>query len=621
MKNSRPFHILVTLVLVLCLSCSAKGNDPLKNTKKLVKEGHADLYHNGAFKVPNTSICLIEPGPSAMEFVKELAGLRARQAFTTSVKKASESVVIVSKGTDLTFKLAKAERKAGSDIADYIRSNTRPGAVQIMDKSMATGKDIMGASWWVAKEAALDVVRSGPSDNGIYRKGDELSESIDTHGTAGGKKLISDSQRNARDFYQSRKEGSAQSLSYAGKSFILGYALLPEKLSDNLAAAGENISDANLLSVIGKADDTREHLSNPSVELLGSTVRNYTDEVKESFNKAGKEWDQCYTTGIPLSTLKSLRWVLKGILWDATLEPLAKLTAGGIGYVAVNCVAFPVLVIEEEGKALARIAVDVSWNASKSVYQITAPTAVAGLAGLYGLLEYGTGPLVAGPMAAGGTVAGAGQVGASKVGGLVVKGAGRAAGTASHYIGVPLMAAGVAVTGSTVGVAVMGAGAVGSGSVLLAGETASAGSDLFGNLIAGTTAVTGTALSAAGGASYGVYQLSRAVAVPAGYEMGAGVVLSYETLAHLSAHTILAASDCAYMVLSLEGPRWVVYAVKDTLGMGDNLAPGTVLNLNEMKKEGEEIYNIPMSDAEMKNVVSDTAGSLPHAENISMEKQ
>ncbi len=611
MNKKHAIRLFSIFILCMILACSARTNDSLKNTKKLVKQGHSDLYHNGAFKVPNTSICLIEPGPSAWEFVKELSGLRAKESLFTALKKASESVVIVSKGTELTFKLAKAEREAGNDAADYIRSRTRPGTIQVMDSSMAKGKKIIGDSWVLAKNLASGVVDSSPDSSLLYRKGDALGSAIDAKGTEKGKKMIAGSKDAAGDFYQDRKEGARESFDHARKSFVYGYSYLPHRLGENLDAAGENLSDANIMGVIAKADDTRESLSDPTVRLMGSTVENYVGDVKDSFSRAGKEWDQCYTTGIPLATLKSLRWVLKGILWDATLEPLSKITVGGLGYLAVNCVAFPVIIIEEEGRALAQVAVDVTWNASKSVYQITAPSAVAGLAGLYGMLEYGTGPLVAGSMAAGGAITGAGQIGAAKVGGVVVKSAGLAAGTANHYIGVPLMAAGVAVTGGTVGAAVMGGGTVGAGSVLIAGETAAAGSQLFGNLIAGTTAVTGTAVSAAGGASYGVYQISKAVAVPAGYEMGAGVVLSYETLAHLSAHTILAAADCSYMVLSLEGPRWVLYAVKDTLGMGGDLVPGTVLNLNGMKNAGEEIYNIPMSDDEMKKVVSETSRNLP----------
>ena len=90
--------------------------------------------------------------------------------------------------------------------------------------------------------------------------------------------------------------------------------------------------------------------------------------------------------------------------------------------------------------------------------------------------------------------------------------------------------------------------------------------------------------------------------------------MSYGTLSHLGAHTILAASDFAYLVLSLEGPRWVVYAVKGNLGKGEDLPPGTMLNLREMQKAGEEIYALPVSDEDMKNVVNSVEHELPAVE-------
>ncbi len=67
-------------------------------------------------------------------------------------------------------------------------------------------------------------------------------------------------------------------------------------------------------------------------------------------------------------------------------------------------------------------------------------------------------------------------------------------------------------------------------------------------------------------------------------------------LAHLGAHTILAAADMSYLVLSLEGPRWVLYAVKGKLGKGEDFVPGTMLDLKSMQDAGEEIYNVSVSD-------------------------
>jgi hypothetical protein len=45
----------------------------------------------------------------------------------------------------------------------------------------------------------------------------------------------------------------------------------------------------------------------------------------------------------------------------------------------------------------------------------------------------------------------------------------------------------------------------------------------------------------------------------------------------------------SYLFLSLEGPRWVLYAVKGKLGKGEDLAPGAMLDLKSMQEAGEEI--------------------------------
>jgi hypothetical protein len=136
----------------------------------------------------------------------------------------------------------------------------------------------------------------------------------------------------------------------------------------------------------------------------------------------------------------------------------------------------------------------------------------------------------------------------------------------------------------------------------------------MGNVIAGTTLIGGTAATVGAAAWQGYYQSARAVVLPAGFQFAGGMVLSYGTMAHLGAHTILAAADMSYLVLSLEGPRWVLYAVKGKLGKGEDLVPGTMLDLKSMQDAGEEIYNIPVSDEEMKNVVESVYGELPEVE-------
>ena len=89
------------------------------------------------------------------------------------------------------------------------------------------------------------------------------------------------------------------------------------------------------------------------------------------------------------------------------------------------------------------------------------------------------------------------------------------------------------------------------------------------------------------------------------------MVLGYETLSQLGAQTVLAASDATYMVLSLEGPRWVIYAVKTKTGSGDDLQTGAILDMKKIQEAGEEIYYIPVSDDEMKKVVNSAYENLP----------
>jgi hypothetical protein len=58
----------------------------------------------------------------------------------------------------------------------------------------------------------------------------------------------------------------------------------------------------------------------------------------------------------------------------------------------------------------------------------------------------------------------------------------------------------------------------------------------------------------------------------------------------------------------------MLYAVKGKLGKGEDLVPDTMLHLKSMQDAGEEIYNVPVSDEEMKNVVESVYGELPEVE-------
>jgi hypothetical protein len=731
--------VLAGMIASGCATTKMTG-DPLQNTKKLVREGHVSLYKNGAFRVPNTSISLIPPGPAALEFAQELAGMRARQSFETSIKNAAESVTIVSEGTKLTFNAAKtisAETNAG---ADAIRRFTRENGTLLVYRSSELGKNIVGKSWELSREtfrigqqqgvalaegslslgsrvsdkgtgqglglasgslqAAKDLVKgsSAAGDSisaegtkqglalasgsvraakGIVQGSSAGGDAISEQGTKQGMELIMGSMQAAKDLSASSSARSARALTFAGNSFVRGYASVPKKMKKRTGEMGDSLTDAQFGAIVREANEKRKKWTKPAVDLMSDTAGNYTANVSESFKKAGKELSACSTTGLSFGVLKSLRWVLQGILWDATIEPLSKMTAASVGYIGVNCLAFPTMVVAGEGAATTKLAIEVAWDTAKMGYDLVAPTGIAAVAGVYGLLDYtgshaaagavavlgtasgageaglskaagiavkgggyvaagttatvgivagvseaalskptgvlvkGGGYAAAGATAVVGTAAGVGEVALSKVSGIVIKGAGYAAGKGVEYIGVPLASAGIAVAGGTIGTAVGGVGIASGSAVVIAGETGYATTQVFGNTIAGTTLVGGTAVSTAGGAAYGVYELSKAVVVPAGYELGGGMVVSYETLSHIAAHSILAVSDCAYVVLSLEGPRWVLYAIKGKLGTGEDLPAGAMVDLKQMQESGEEVYNLPVSDEEMKNVVNSVYDTLP----------
>ena len=603
------FLICAVLLGASLAGCAARTVDPLQNTKKLATEGHVSLYQNGAFQVPHTSISLIPAGPSTREFVGELMGMRASQSFSTSVEHAAQSVYIVSEGTKLTYSLAKDMSAASKSGADAIQHYAEDSKTLLVYRSSEVGKNIVGKSWDLSKAT----LQSGEKiDASISRNSASLGNTIGQKGMEQGTALARGSLEAAKDISSAGASRSASTLVFAKESFVKGYAAVPAKVQQRLTDMGDNLRDAKLGNIVTEENDTRQNRSNKAVNLISNTLKNYPSNVSGSFDKAGKELSSGYnTTGLSFAVLKSLRWVLQGILWDATIEPAVSLTSASVGYIGVNFLAFPSMVVVREGVATTKLAVEATWNTARMGYDLVAPTGTAAVASVFSLVDFTGSNLVAGGAVVAGSAAGYGEAGLSQAAEVMVKGGGLAAGKSVHYIGVPLASAGIALGGGTIGTAVGAAGMASGGVVYVAGETAHAATHVLGNVVAGTTLVGGTAASAVGGAAYGVYELSRAVVVPTGYELGGGMVLSYGTLSHLAAHSILAVSDCTYMVLSLEGPRWVLYAVQGKLGGGEDLPPGAIVDLKKMQESGEVIYYLPVPEDEMKGVVNSVYGELP----------
>ncbi|MCV6608141.1 MAG: hypothetical protein OIF32_08015 [Campylobacterales bacterium] len=777
------FLIISAFILT---SCTFSDPDPLKNTKKLVKEGHISLYKNGAFKVPSTSIYLIPPGPEPLELAKELAGVKAKESFDVAIKKAYEAVYIIPKGTQLSKEVATDIFGTAESIGDGITNRSRTTGNLIIEKSffhgkkyftksfengliggekvyqtgedieelfsydetsgVNTGKNLIASSpesgFYVAKkgyrlgkdltstsiEIGKELARRGivlgkeAIEEGFYvgagtikasnklgieliKKSPKTGKKIIDKSFSSANKIINSSSDVGRNLFNSSiktatkinnysEEKGKNNAIYAKDSFILGYAKLPKTLGKRADKINEYLTLDEFTQDYKIADKQREKNSLYFTEILSDTVDNYSRNVSSSFSKAKEELGTYKESGVAFASIKSLRWVLQGIFYDGLIKPITNLTTGSLGYIAVNGVVFPVMVVTNNGITMSKIAVGVTYNSAIGAYEIVAPTAEASLAGLLSTAQYiggkvastavigagtvgsagiigggtvlgagatvgqvavgsgvaaggtaiGTGivagkTIEGGARAVGGTIAGAGVsaggtvAGGATVAGGVIAGGGTTAGKAIlgtgviagnygakgaiestgfvlgkgvKYIGAPITTAGITISQASYGVVAGGVGVTAGSGVVAIGEISSLTTKTVGGVAAGGTFVGGTTASVVTGTGLGAYQLSKAVVVPAGYTLSSGVVLSYGTVSHLSAHAILGVSDAAYLVLSLEGPKWVVYAVTGNLKDDDNIIEGAVVDLEKIQNRGSIIKRVELNKEQIEKVVQST---------------
>lgn len=602
----RPF--LLALLLTGCAAISEPpDDDPLRNTRKLVAEGHASLYRNGAFAVPNTSLQLIPAGPDAVDLALELAGVRARQSFREAVAKAAESVEVVAWGGRVSYRAASKLHEGGDRLARTITEASRPGGVVLVDRALAAGGGIAGESFDAAR---FLYERRTLAGGAVKHYGGLAGEVVGEGGDGLGQRVAAGALSSGAALSAAATRRAGAGFPRIGRDFVRAYARLPAKTERRGQRLGDRLDTLDPRLATRAAEGPRALWSARFADLAGDTVGGYGERVGASLGKAGEEIAR-HDDGVSLAALRSLRWVLQTLVWDGAVEPLAKVGTASLGYLVTNLVAYPTLVVAHEGKAVTRLAVEVTRDSASTAWNLVAPTGTAALAGVFQALDYVGGQVAGGATAGGGYLAGQVMRGGARVVGVGLKGGSQVAGAGVEYLGVPLAAAGVAVTGGTVGTVVGGVGAAGGGALLVGGEVAAAGTRVFGNLLAGGTLVAGGTAAAVGGASYGVYQLSSAIVVPAGYEVGGGLVLSYGTSSQLAAQSLLAVADCAYLVLSLEGPRWVLYAVRGKTG--DDPPPGAVVDLKAMREAGEELLNLPVDDATMRTLVERAYEDLPVA--------
>jgi len=601
---------LISLLLCACAAQPTPKEELFKNTKKLVVEGHKSLYENGAFHIPNTSISLIPAGPSATEFAAELVGIRARQSFLQSIKNAADSVQIISIGTKKTYGFSQDVFEGGQDFANTITQHSRPGGMLLMKRSVDDAKYISGKSWQAAKNSADFLWEAGDD---ITNASLSSARSFSSNGLSSSGKLLSASVDTGKNISNTMLGLSAKSFQYGGNEFIKGYAALPASASSRAANMSPTPSWHRYASSARKVNSWREESSDSMAFFVKDATENYFENIGNSFSNSKNALTKTQDTG-SLALLKSLGWALHGLVWEGLVKPTAQITAGSIGYVAVNTVVYPVMLVGHGTVSLAEVAVKVTWNTGAMAYEFVAPTAKAALAGILGTVE-ATGGVIAGGavMSAGAAASGATLI-TSQAAAATVATVGGITGQTVKYVGVPIAASGIAVGGTAVGVTVGASEAAVGATTLVGGEAISLGAQATTTAASGAALVTGTVASSVAGVGYGVYEISKAVIVPTGYTLGSGIVLSYGSISQLAAHSILAVSDAAYLVLSLEGPvdapKWVIYSVQDVFAMGDSLPAGTVLDLENMQSQGEVFKRLPISQKEMDAVIEHVPADL-----------
>ena len=602
--------VLACCTLAACAHGPQTEQDPLHNTKKLVAEGHATLYRNGAFQVPATTIHLIPPGPSALDLAAELAGMRARQSFLESVKHARESADLAKAGVERSVNAAVAINRGADAVARETHGITRLGS-DAMSAAPGLGSSII----------AVSVSHAGPAYSGTREVGEKVGElSLET-----GRAIRGATDRAASAVMSGTIAGagavsggtlalSGRHASFAAEKFVKGYATAPGKVGARTSAVADAASLSKFATAFERSGEWPSNASGEFADVMLDAARNYTRDVGRSFGAASDEIGRgARESGPTLAVLKSLRWVLQGIFWDATIKPVTKVTVGTLGYITVNGVAYPALITVNEGAVVANLAVQVAWNTAAATYDITAPTATAAVAGLVSAGELVGGQALAGGGLVAGTAASGGVYVAGQTAAAATAGGGYAAGKTVQYVAAPLSAVGVAGGGTVVGVVAATATGAAGATVAATGVAAEGTTRIAGATTAATVGAGGSVVSVAAGAALGTYELAKAVVVPTGHELGAGIVLSYGTLTQLGAQSVLAVSDASYMVLSLEGPRWVLYAVKGDVDNGENIPTGAVLDLKAMQRAGETLYAVPASEEEVGRVVNSLYEALPEA--------
>ena len=251
------------------------------------------------------------------------------------------------------------------------------------------------------------------------------------------------------------------------------------------------------------------------------------------------------------------------------------------------------------GVSVGQVMVEVITVGTKGVIYLVAPTAKLGLAALIGSGKFLASESYNAADISARTSANVGLYTVSKT----TKGLGVVTEGAGTYVLANLSLAGVTTSQAVLGGGVAVAGTATGTTVSAASGTMQVVTYGSSKVAAGSVVAVGTTASLGVATTHGVYQVAKAIGIPTGVTLQTGVVMSYETVAQLSAQTILGVSDFSYLVLSLEGGKWVVYAVKDTTGKAKSLLSGAVVDVEQIRKDGNEVVKVPVSEEELEKIL------------------
>ncbi|MCP5494508.1 MAG: hypothetical protein H7A23_08110 [Leptospiraceae bacterium] len=582
---NHKYKIVFFIFLFLSCSGTSQKDDPLKNTKALMKRGHVSLYNNGALQVKGTSIKFIPPFKDGeISFGRKNFWKRkefALSAFSSSVKKAAESVIVIKEGEKLSYKVSKKISDKSGDISSKInQSLTLPGKY-IMYKSTANSIGIWGNSFRHGVEEHSRVIEdSKKMKETLFAMAEDLEKQ-------------KTNRPGLSEKYKKEKEEIMEGFRENNKEIVTGYVELGSNLKSTGSSFSQGIQDISMIENMKKSNQTREKGSESLAFDLKEVFFNYGAGTKAEFQNAKNEFKQVSSgTGLTLATLKSLVYITKGIFYDGAIKPFGQLTINSIGYVGLNTIVFPVAIVTDAGVASIRVVSEVVVAGAKGTIYVVAPSTKYALASVIGSAKYLSNLSKSKVHSGKGTI----KKIINKTTSKTLYGAGFVTEKSGEYLIAPLSMAGVIAEDGLVGGGILLGGNTAGLALTAAGGGTSVLTYGSGKVAAGTAYTTGLAASAATGIGYGVYQLTKAVGIPSGVVLGSGVIMSYEMASQLSAQTILSVADFSYLVLSLEGGKWVVYAVKDTSQKAKYLLTGSVVDIDKVREKGGKVVKVPVEE-------------------------